>query len=160
MTATEKAAYERATAKGTAFSNKNDAISKLKNDQAAKTKYKSTFDVEPTKRPEYIPTSTKSSSGQSIPITYDASRHGYGYIDPVTSTWIMYDVFSDALMYDAILRQNDYIVVPQGSKVTTASAQGSSGVASFIIGFLVVAVIVVATAFVIMNNKNIKSNYY
>jgi hypothetical protein len=41
-------------------------------------------------------------------VAYNAGLGGYGYIDPILGTWILYDVFRDAAMADALMTQHNY----------------------------------------------------
>ena len=68
MSKADKALYEQAKTKGTAFKTRDDAVSAFK--QQNESKYKSQFSSEPSRRPDYIPDQYTSSSGARYQVSY------------------------------------------------------------------------------------------
>jgi len=144
-TAAEQKAYESAKMQGKAFDNKDAAVKDFQTKNS--TKYSSTFDKEPPKRPEHIP-STYSSGGRSYNVVYDPIHRGYGYYGP-GGAWIMYDAMRDAAMMSVLMNHNGYYVgspVAYGQPGTVYVDNGSHGWGVFwtILIIIVVGAVVVS----------------
>lgn len=100
------ATYEKAKASGKVYQSRSEAAEAFKNSSAAK-QYTSTYAEEPSRRPTYIP-QTYSTGGSSVTIVYDRTHGGYGYMDPLLGTWIMYSALEDAAMRDRLMERSGY----------------------------------------------------
>jgi len=89
--------------KSTTFKTKSSAKADFKKKSASK--YTSTYATKPTTRPSYIP-NTYSTGGTSYNINYNSRYGGYGYMH--LGTWMMYDMMSDAIMMDTMMRNDGY----------------------------------------------------
>jgi hypothetical protein len=120
-----------------AFDNRDQAIARFKKD------YSNTYTVkyvsEPTQRPEHIPAST-SVGGRTVNIIYNRGYGGYGYMNPFTNAWIMYDVYSDTIMMDTLMRHHyGYYYPAYHDDVYVESSVGS---ALAVIGFIFLGIVV------------------
>ena len=112
---------------------KNDYISEFKKNNEAK--YSNKFASEPTTRPSYIPATTTTSTGVSVPVVFNANLGGYGYY--VGSNWVMYDPL-DVLAISAF---NSYASSYRPAPVIYHDSAGSfAAVMSFVV-FAVILII-------------------
>ena len=101
---------------------KEDYISKFKQENASK--YKTTFDTEPTSRPSYIPPSYNNQT-----IVFNSATRGYGYYDAL-GTFILYDALTHAATSDYGTYHTYHTMV--------AAERPYINVWGWVIGFLVV----------------------
>lgn len=94
----------KAIQSGTAYKNKDAAMSDFKTKYA--DKYPSKFTTEPTVRPDYIPR-TYSTGGNTYNVVYNAGFGGYGYYNAL-GAWIAYDVMTDAIMMGSLMHRHSY----------------------------------------------------
>lgn len=108
LSSTDTKLYQKAQQQGTAFKSRSEAQTAFK--QKHSEQYTSKFAAEPKTRPAHIPQST-TVNNKTYNINYDQSRGGYGYWNgggPGLGTWIMYDMFSDAIMMNAMMSNHGY----------------------------------------------------
>ena len=103
--ASARSVYDSARSKGTLFASRDEASSAFSRNLG--TRYASTFSSEPSSRPSWIPNSTLV-GGRSVNIVYNPALGGYGYLDPLLGTWILYDAMRDAVMMDRLMAGNGY----------------------------------------------------
>lgn len=115
--AVDAAAYKKAKESGKSFTTPTAAAADFKAKSASK--YSSTYKSEPPNRPTHIPQST-AVGGKTVNVTYNAGYGGYGYMHPTLGTWMMYDMMSDAVMMNSMMRHEGYYVGP--APVQTVSA--------------------------------------
>lgn len=118
--AVDAAAYKKAKESGKSFTTPQAAAADFKAKSA--TKYSSTYKSEPAKRPTHIPQAT-TVGGKTVNVTYNAGYGGYGYMHPTLGTWMMYDMMSDAVMMNTMMRNDGYYVGPAPVQ-TVSSAVG------------------------------------
>lgn len=109
MSSADKALYERAKQSGNVYQTRDEAAGAFKRQYGQQ--YKTTFDSEPPARPNYIPPTYTSSSGQTSTVTYDSSKKGYGHWSgggPGLGDFIIYDILTDAAMSDRVMKQKGY----------------------------------------------------
>lgn len=106
-TTADSATYKKAKESGKAFSTPQAAAADFKAKSASK--YTSTYKTEPASRPSHIPPAT-TVGGKTVNVTYNAGYGGYGYMHPTLGTWMMYDMMSDAVMMNAMMRNDGYVV--------------------------------------------------
>ena len=138
----DRANYEKAVKQGTSFKTRDAAVADFKSKHAGK--YPSKYSEKPAVRPSHIPETTKGSDGKTYNVTYNPQQGGYVYYSgggPGLGTFIMYDMMTDAIMMNSMMRTQGYhygaVPPPVG---------GYGGVAIFfaILGGLVVVVIIIA----------------
>lgn len=103
--ASTRSVYDAARSKGTLFASREEATSSFS--RSLGSRYASTFASEPATRPTWIPNSTLI-GGRSVNIVYNPALGGYGYLDPLLGTWILYDAMRDAAMMDRLMAGNGY----------------------------------------------------
>ncbi len=149
-TAAQQKSFETAKKNGTAFSSKADAMKSFKSKNS--TKYKSTYATRPSVRPSHIP-SNYSVGGRSYSVVYH--NGGYRYQNSL-GAWMIYDAFSDAIMYNALMKQNHYHydpvvaarpIVVQPRRVVVRERSYAGLIAT------VAIIAIVVTGFVIVNKK-------
>ena len=148
--AAQQKSFETAKKNGTAFKSKDAAMKSFKSKN--KTTYRSTYSTRPSTRPSHIPQSY-SHGGVSYNVNYNVGRGGYGYTNSL-GAWIMYDAFTDAIMYNRLMRQNHYhydpvVAQPVHARRTVVVRERSY--AGLIATVAIIAIIV--TGFVIVNKK-------
>ncbi len=104
MSKTDKALYQKASAKGTVF--KSRASAKRSFEKNYGQKYSSNYTKKPGTRPNHIPKTT-SVNDRKYNVGYNQSYGGYGYIGP-GGGWVMYSVMRDAAMLSLLMNRNDY----------------------------------------------------
>jgi hypothetical protein len=143
MSKADKALYEQAKTKGTAFKTQDEAVNAFK--QQNQSKYNSQFTSEPTRRPDYIPQTYTSSSGASHSVVYRPELGGYGYYDSSLGRWMLYSVMADAAMTSMLMHNHGYYYgAPPGAYY------GGGGGLTWIGMFILIAFVV--AALVRMNN--------
>ena len=90
--------------RGTTFSDRSSAVSNFKTQYGSQ--YTNRFSSEPATRPSWVPNSY-TVGGRNVTVIYNRSYGGYGYYGP-TGAWMMYDIFADTVMLDAMMRQRSY----------------------------------------------------
>jgi hypothetical protein len=97
--------YDTARRNGTLYSNQGEATQAFKSSLGSR--YDSRFAAEPTARPSWIPQYT-TVGGRNLNIVYNPVLGGYGYLNPLLGTWILYDVLGDAAMASSIMGNHGY----------------------------------------------------
>lgn len=105
MSGADRALYQKAKTNGTAFNNRDTAVNSFR--QQYGNQYTSRFSSEPSSRPSYIPQSYNV-RGRNVTIIYNRGYGGYGYMDPWTHSWIMYDMWADHMMMDRMMMSRGY----------------------------------------------------
>ncbi len=132
----QRSVYDSARRSGTLFSSKTEAQTAFKSQYGSQ--YGSTFAAEPASRPAWIPQST-TVGGRGVNVLYNAGLGGYGYIDPILGTWILYDVLSDAAMADSLMNRHNYYY---GAPVYLSHGTGFLGTAiALLFAFMVLSAI-------------------
>ena len=144
MSKADKALYEQAKTKGTAFKSQDEAVNAFK--QQNQSKYNSQFTSEPTRRPDYIPQTYTSSSGASHSVVYRPELGGYGYYDSSLGRWMLYSVMADAAMTGMLMHNHGYYYGAQPGAYYSGGGGGFTWIGMFILMAFVV------TALVRMNN--------
>jgi hypothetical protein len=139
MSKADKALYEQAKTKGTAFKTRDEAVSAFK--QQNESKYKNQFSSEPSRRPDYIPDQYTSSSGARYQVAYRPELGGYGYYDSSLGRWMMYSVLADAAMTGMLMRSHGYYYGPPAVHYGGGWGFFSSLGTLIVIGLIVVAVV-------------------
>lgn len=111
----ERQRYESAVKSGKSFTTRESALADFKVKEA--TKYSSRYTQEPTQRPAFIP---KTYNNQAV--IYNQAGGGYGYYTgggPGLGTFMLYDLASDAIMMDTMMRRSDnyYVGTPPPAMV-------------------------------------------
>lgn len=104
-TAQSRSIYSTARRNGTTFQSRDAAASSFQ--QRYGNQYTSSFSSRPSARPSHIPQTT-TVNGQQVNVNYDATRGGYGYVDPALGTWVAYSVFRDAAMTNSLMYSQGY----------------------------------------------------
>jgi hypothetical protein len=138
MSKADKALYEQAKSKGTAFKTRDEAVSAFK--QQNESKYKTQFSSEPSRRPDYVPDYYTGSSGARYQVSYRPELGGYGYYDSSLGRWMLYSVLADAAMTSMLMRNHGYYYGPSPG----AYYGGGSGFLSSVGMFIIIALIVAA----------------
>jgi hypothetical protein len=131
----QRSVYDSARRSGTLFSSRNEAQAAFKSRYQGQ--YGSTFRAEPASRPAWIP-QTATVGGRSVGISWNPALGGYGYLDPILGSWILYDVFTDALMVDNLMNHHNYYY---GAPVYLSHGPGFLGAA---IGLVILMLVLVA----------------
>jgi len=97
--------YESAQRNGTLFSSRRDAEHAFR--KAYGSQYTSSFAIEPSMRPAYIPFSTLV-NGRNANIVYNSALGGYGYFDPFQGRWVLYDALANAATMSLLLSQHSF----------------------------------------------------
>jgi hypothetical protein len=113
----DSAAYKKAKESGKAFQTPQAAAADFKAKSASK--YTNNYKTEPTSRPSHIPPAT-TVGGKTVNVTYNAGLGGYGYMHPTLGTWMLYDMMSDAVMVNSMMRRDGYYVGPAPSGFAAA----------------------------------------
>ena len=108
-TTSARSVYDTARSKGTLFASREEATSAFS--RGLGSRYGSTFASEPSSRPSWIPDSTLV-GGRSVNVVYSPLLGGYGYLDPVLGSWMLYDAMRDAAMMDRLMAGNGYYYGP------------------------------------------------
>lgn len=142
---------------GKTFSSKQAAVSDFKAKYAGETKaggkFSSQYKSEPAKRPDHIPATT-SVGGQNVNVQYNGGMGGYGYYHPSLGTWMMYDALSDAMMMNALMHREGYVVGHHGGGTTVVHNGGySAGWLCTIFGVIFALVVLGFTAYTFINMK-------
>jgi len=103
--ASARSVYDAARSKGTLFASRDEATTSF--GRSLGSRYGSTFSSEPSTRPNWIPNSSLI-GGRSVNIVYNPALGGYGYLDPILGTWLLYDAMRDAAMMDRLMAGNGY----------------------------------------------------
>jgi hypothetical protein len=130
----QRGLFASAQRNGTLFSSKTEATQAFRS-RFAKD-YGSTFAAEPAARPSYIPSSTIV-GGRSVNVVYNSALGGYGYLNPVLGTWILYDALADASMADNIMYGRGYYW--GGAPVYMSHSPGFLSLAFGLLVFFVIA---------------------
>lgn len=104
----DKAVAQKAAQQGTVFKDRAQAQQRFTQDRAST--YRNQFDREPPSRPGWVPQSYTIVGGPSVSVTYVPWMHGYGYWNPVTSSWLAYDIAQDQAMLEMQMAQEGYLV--------------------------------------------------
>lgn len=131
-TAIDKKVEKVVTTSGKSLT-KDQAISEFKSKHASQ--YTTKFKSEPKTRPTYIPPSTNV-GGRTVNITYNSGYGGYGYMHPLTGTWMMFDIMSDAMVMSSLMNNHGYRTVPytDAPVVYASSWYGTFIFLTFLIG--------------------------
>jgi len=105
MSAADRNLYQAAKMRGTTFSDRSSAVSSFKSQYG--TQYTNRFSSEPASRPSWVPNSY-AVGGRNVTVIYNRGYGGYGYYHPITGAWMMYDMFADAVMLNAMMSQRSY----------------------------------------------------
>ena len=138
MSKADKALYEQAKTKGTAFKTRDEATSAFK--QQNESKYQNQFASEPTRRPDHIPEYYNSPSGTRYSVGYRPELGGYGYYDSSLGRWMLYSVMADAAMTSLLMRNHGYYHGPPPA----VHYGGGWGFFSWLGAFILVGLIVAA----------------
>lgn len=133
--AADTALYNKAKTSGTAYTSKASATQAFKTKHASQ--YKSKYDTKPATRPDHIPQST-TVGGKSYNVTYNQQYGGYGYMGP-SGSWIMYDMMTDAIMMDTMMRRQNYYYDRPGAVTYVSTGGGGRWLMWF--GLIVVGII-------------------
>ncbi|HEY3376932.1 MAG TPA: hypothetical protein VGL77_05495 [Armatimonadota bacterium] len=103
--AADRTLYNRAKTQGTAFNSRTAAVSDFRAKYGSQ--YTSRYSREPARRPDYIPQTTQA-GGQNVPVIYNQSYGGYGFMSPLTHAWIMYDIWQNQAMMNRMMAGRGY----------------------------------------------------
>jgi hypothetical protein len=106
MSRADRALFERARTRGTAFSTRNEALKAFKRQNQGK--FQTRFSSRPTSRPAYIPRTITGPNGSKHSVEYRPGLGGYGYYNPSLGRWVLYSVLGDALMTNRLMRNQGY----------------------------------------------------
>lgn len=121
------------------FTSRGEAIRDFRSNYGSQ--YPLHFTSEPAVRPAYIPHSFLVRN-QHVLIVYNQQHGGYGYIDPLTHAWVMYDLWVDQAMMNHMMVANGY---PNYSVVTVHHVHTHSWstlILMLLVGILIIVVIV------------------
>ncbi len=107
--ASTRSVYDAARSKGTLFSSRDEAATNF--GRSYGSRYGSTFSSPPSTRPSWIPETT-TIGGRSVNVVYSPMLGGYGYLNPLLGTWMLYDALKDAAMMDRLMAGNGYYYGP------------------------------------------------
>ncbi len=138
--------YQRAKTNGTSFSNRTDAVSNFKSRYAGQ--YPTSFAREPSSRPSYIPQTTMV-GGRNVTIIYNSGYGGYGYMNPLTNAWIMYDLWSDHVMMDRMMYNQGYYYGASPMGYGPPVVYHASSIVGSIIGGVVLLIVLIVFIVVI-----------
>lgn len=128
---------------GPKFKTRADAVSSFRAQHA--TEYNTHFNVQPSVRPIYIPSTYRISNGAIVNIVYDPFYRGYGYYNQ--GRWFEYDLFMDMVMLEAVLNQpqyqQQYAYAPPVVVATGVPVQGVGGGTILVVFLIVIGVVVV-----------------
>jgi hypothetical protein len=110
MSKADKALYEQAKTKGTAFKTRDEAVNTFK--QQNESKYKNQFSSEPAQRPNYVPEYYSGPGGARYNVTYRSDLGGYGYYNPSLGQWMLYSAMADAVMVNSLMHSHGYYYGP------------------------------------------------
>ena len=100
----DRALYQKAKSKGTAFKSRADAKQSFEKQYGQQ--YSSKFDKKPAVRPNHIPQNTKV-DGKTTPVNYNPQFGGYGYYGP-GGRWMMYSAMADVAMLGMLMNRHSY----------------------------------------------------
>lgn len=138
MTAADKKLADKAKKQGTSFKDRKAATSNFK--EKYSKQYTSKYATKPATRPSHIPQST-TVDGKTYNVTYNQQYGGYGYMGPL-GTWIMYDMFTDAIMMNMMMRQHGYYHPGMNSGTVVHTGPDAGVVLCIILGGLLLIFIV------------------
>jgi hypothetical protein len=110
MSKADKALYEQAKTKGTAFKTRDEAVNTFK--QQNENKYKNQFSSEPAQRPNYVPEYYSGPGGARYSVSYRSDLGGYGYHDSSLGRWMLYSTMADAVMVNSLMHSHGYYYGP------------------------------------------------
>lgn len=140
MSKADKALFERARTRGTAFSNRGAALKAF--EQKNRGNFQNHFSSRPASRPAYIPPYTTGPNGSRYPLEYRPGLGGYGYYNPSLGRWVLYSVLGDALMANTLMRNQGYYY----GATPLSSSNGGWGFSSTMGALLFLALIVYAAS--------------
>jgi hypothetical protein len=139
MSRADKALFERARTRGTAFATRSEALKAF--EQKNRGSFRNQFSSRPAGRPDYIPRTSTGPNGSRYPLEYRPGLGGYGYFNPSLGRWVLYSVLGDAIMTNMLMRNQGYYYGAPPS-----SSPGSWGFSSTMGALLFLALIVYAAS--------------
>ncbi len=134
--AAQRSLYDSARSSGTLFPGKAQAAQAFRSSYG--TQYRSTFPSEPQVRPDWIPGSTYVGE-RPVNIVYNQGLGGYGYMNPMLGTWMLYDAMADAATMDLLMSRHNYYYGPQSVYLSHGGGFFSLALVLFL-GFVLVVV--------------------
>ncbi len=106
MSRADRALFERARSRGTAFSTRSEALRAFKTRNRGR--FQNHFSSRPASRPTYIPRYTTGPNGSRYAVKYRPDLGGYGYYSPSMGRWMLYNVMGDAVMMNLLMHNQGY----------------------------------------------------
>jgi hypothetical protein len=106
MSQADRALFERARSRGTAFASRSEALKAFERQNQGK--FQNHFSSPPSSRPTYIPSYTTGPNGSRYPVEYRPGLGGYGYYNPSLGRWVLYSVLGDAIVTNGLMRNQGY----------------------------------------------------